>query len=43
MAGKSDKSPQLEMFKVSLTQFIKEDHELFLLSKKIDWDNWKIS
>ena len=38
MIGKIDKNPQLEMFKVPLKQFIKEEHELVLLSKKIDWD-----
>lgn len=37
MISKIDKTPQLEMFKVPLKQFIKEDHELVLLSKKIDW------
>jgi len=38
MIGKIDKTPQLEMFKVPLKHFIKEDHELVLLSKKINWD-----
>ncbi len=38
MIGKIDKTPQLEMFKVPLKQFIKEDHELVLLSKRIDWE-----
>ena len=38
MIGKIEKYPQLEMFKVPLKHFIKEEHELVLLSKKIDWD-----
>lgn len=38
MIGKIDKTPQLEMFKIPLKHFIKEDHELVLLSKKINWD-----
>lgn len=38
MIGKIEKSPQLEMFKVPLKHFIKEDHELVLLSRRIDWD-----
>ncbi len=38
MVGKIDKTPQLDMFKVPLKQFIKENHELVLISKKIDWD-----
>ncbi len=38
MIGKIDKTPQLEMFKVPLKHFIKEVHELVLLSKKINWD-----
>jgi len=37
MIGKIDNTPQLEMFKIPLKQFIKEVHELVLLSKKIDW------
>ena len=38
MIGKIDKTPQLEMFKVPLRHFMKESHELILLSQKIDWD-----
>jgi transposase, IS5 family len=38
MIGKIDKTPQLEMFKIPLKHFIKESHELVLLSKKINWD-----
>lgn len=38
MIGKIDKTPQLEMFKIPIKHFIKEGHELVMLSKKIDWD-----
>jgi len=38
MVGKIDKTPQLEMFKVPLQHFIRQEHELVLLSKKIPWD-----
>ena len=38
MVGKIDKTPQLNIFKVPLLSFIREDHELCLLSKKISWD-----
>lgn len=38
MIGKTDKTPQLDIFKTPLTQFINHNHELCLLSKKIDWD-----
>ena len=38
MVGKIDKTPQLDMFKVPLKQSIKENHELVIISKKIDWD-----
>jgi IS5 family transposase len=34
-----DKSPQLDMFKTPLKQFIQEGHKLVQLSKRIDWDN----
>ncbi len=37
MIGKTDKNPQLEMFKVPLKHIIREDHELVILSQKIDW------
>jgi transposase, IS5 family len=43
MIKKTDKTPQLEIFKTPLEHFIKESHELVLLSKKIDWDNLDIS
>jgi IS5 family transposase len=38
MIGKIEKNPQLEMFKVPLKHFIKENHELVLLSGKINWE-----
>jgi len=38
MIGKTDKEPQLNIFKIPLVQFIDTNHELCLLSKKIDWD-----
>ena len=38
MIGKIEKNPQLEMFKVPLKHFIKENHELVLLAKKINWE-----
>jgi len=38
MIGKIEKTPQLEIFKVPLKHFIKENHELVLLSKKINWE-----
>ena len=37
MIKKIDPTPQLEMFKVPIKHFIKESHELVLLSKKINW------
>ena len=38
MIGKTDKTPQLNIFKILLKDFIDLNHELCLLSKKIDWD-----
>jgi IS5 family transposase len=38
MIGKTDKKPQLNIFKIPLNQYIDLNHELCLLSKKIDWD-----
>ena len=38
MIGKIDKEPQLDIFKVPLKQFIDVNHELCLLSKKINWE-----
>jgi transposase, IS5 family len=43
MIGKIEKTPQLEIFKIPLVHFIKEDHELVLLSKKIDWEQLESS
>jgi len=43
MIGKIDKTPQLEMFKIPLKHFIKEGHELVLLSQKINWDQLECS
>ena len=38
MIGKTDKEPQLNIFKIPLKEFIDIKHELCLLSKKIDWE-----
>ena len=38
MIGKTDKQPQLNIFKIPLNQIIDLNHELCLLSKKIDWE-----
>ena len=38
MVGKTDKTPQLNIFKVPLLSFIREDYELCLLNNKIDWN-----
>lgn len=38
MVGKIEKTPQLNIFKIPLVSFIRKDHELCLLSRKIDWD-----
>lgn len=38
MIGKTDKQPQLNIFKIPMNQFIDPKHELVLLSKKIDWE-----
>jgi len=38
MIGKTDRQPQLNIFKVPLNQYIVLNHELCLLSKKIDWE-----
>jgi IS5 family transposase len=39
MIGKQDKTPQLSIFDTPLERFINLDHELCILSKKIDWDS----
>lgn len=38
MIGKTDKSPQLNMYQVPLVQFIDKEHELCQLAEKINWD-----
>jgi len=43
MIKKIDKTPQLEMFKIPIKHFIKEDHELIQLSRKIDWEQLESS
>jgi len=38
MLGKTDKTPQLNMYQVPLLQFINKEHELCQLAERIDWD-----
>ena len=38
MVGKIDKTPQLNIFQVPLINFIQKDHELCLLTARINWD-----
>ena len=38
MIGKTDKSPQLNMYQVPFVQFIDKEHELCQLAEKINWD-----
>lgn len=38
MVGKQDRTPQLSIFDTPLERFINLEHELCILSKKIDWD-----
>ena len=38
MIGKTDKTPQLNMYQVPLVQFINKQHELCQLAEKINWD-----
>lgn len=38
MVGKTEKTPQLNVFKIPLDLYIDKNHELCLLSEKIDWD-----
>lgn len=38
MVGKTEKTPQLDIFKTPLKQFINHNHELCILSNKIDWE-----
>ncbi len=37
MIGKTDKSPQLNIFQVPFTQFTNPRHELYVLANQIDW------
>lgn len=39
MIGKQDKTPQLSIFDTPLERFINLDHELCVLSKRINWDS----
>ena len=39
MVGKIEKQPQLNLFKIQLTQFIAKEHELRVLADKIEWDS----
>ena len=38
MIGKTDKTPQLNMYQIPLIQFINKEHELYQLAERIDWD-----
>jgi IS5 family transposase len=38
MIGKTDKTPQMNMYQVPLIQFINKEHELYQLAERIDWD-----
>lgn len=39
MIGKQDKTPQLSIFDTPLIKFINLEHELCILSNRIDWDS----
>jgi len=39
MVGKSEKTPQLDIFKTPLKQFINLKHELCILADKINWES----
>lgn len=39
MVGKTDKTPQMDIFKTPLKHFINLEHELCILAYKIDWDS----
>ena len=39
MVGKQDNTPQLSIFDTALERFINLEHELCVLSKKIDWNS----
>ncbi len=38
MLGKTDKTPQLNFYRVPLIQFINKEHELYQLAERIDWN-----
>ena len=38
MIGKTDKTPQLNMYQVPLDQLIIKEHELCQLAEKINWE-----
>ena len=38
MIGKTDKTPQLNIYQVPIVQFINKDHELYQLSERINWE-----
>lgn len=38
MIGKTDKTPQLNIYQVPLLQFINKEHELYILAERINWD-----
>ena len=38
MVGKTEKNPQLDIFRTPLKQFINLNHELCILANKIDWE-----
>lgn len=39
MIGKTDRTPQLNIYQVPLTQFINKEHEFYQLAERIDWDS----
>jgi len=38
MVGKTEKTPQLDIFRTPLKQFINLDHELCILANRINWE-----
>ena len=42
MIGKTNKTPQLNIYQVPLLQFINKGHELCQLAEKIDWDAMRV-
>ncbi len=39
MIGKTDKSPQLNMYQVPIVQFINKNHDICQLSERINWED----